>query len=181
MWSQLTHRKMPTSPGNTRNIRKWRGDGRGVSNPPRHSTPARHRRRKMLPGRSYASKKARCNVQREGCFRKYFSPLRSGDGGDRQPGERLMLTPWGLGRGRVEGAGTGAVMGKAPCLHPSAHKSREGSPSEKPQGLRYSHHTHNHKKVLPETPCHDSPPTCSFPLGAFPCASGWHGEPGLVK
>lgn len=72
-------------------------------------------------------------------------------------------------------------MGKALCLHPSAHKSREGSPSEKPQGLRYSHHTLNHKKVLLETPCNDSPPIYTFLLGAFPCAGGWPGEPGLVE
>ena len=80
----------------------------------------------------------------------------------------------------------GAVMGTALCVHPSAHKSRERSQSEKPQGQRYSHHTPDHKKVLLETPCNDSPPQalCSRVLVHVPwtpMCHGWHGEPVLVE
>jgi len=75
----------------------------------------------------------------------------------------------------------GAAVGKMPRVHPSTRKFREGCPSEKSQGLRYSHHTPNHKKILLETPCNDSPPTRNSLSGACPRVSGRSGGPGVVE
>lgn len=66
--AQLTHRKMPTSPGNTCDVKKWKDDGRGVSNPTLHSASSRHGRRKPLHKRWYVSR-----GQRKGCLKKDFS------------------------------------------------------------------------------------------------------------
>lgn len=79
--AQLTHRKMPTSPENTCDVKKWKDDGRGVSNPTLHSASSRHGRRKPLHKRWYVSR-----GQRKGCLKKYFS----------------LSAPWGWWKGQCK-------------------------------------------------------------------------------
>lgn len=107
-----------------------------MSNPPRHSTS--YRRKKMLQRTLRASEGLAATCKGKAVSGNISHPLCTGDGGAGQPRERLMRVARGLGRGTAEGAVAVAVVGKAPCAHPSANRS---SPSEKPQGLRYSRHT----------------------------------------
>lgn len=152
------------SPGNTQRKKMERWRERREQFPT--SLHLLSHKTKMLQRRLRASEGLAATCKGKAVSGNIFHPLCPRDVGAGQPVERPMRMARGLGRGTAEGADAVAVMGKAPCVHPSANRS---SPSEKPQGLRYSHPTPDQgKKVLLETPCNDSPSPRCF---AFGCRS----------
>ena len=107
------------SPGNTRNVKKWKVDRRGVSNRLRHSTSSHHRRRKMLRRRLCSFKRLATMCKGKAVSGNISYPLCNGDAGARQPGEMPMR----MREGR--GGWCGCCCGKdATCasLHPQVQR-----------------------------------------------------------